>query len=82
MLRDVEFFSTKLGKLDGFGDAGDFLAGIVKAKEVKTEAPAEEPEESEEPTEAKDEAKDESNDEAKGDEAPAVEEPAKDEDKS
>ncbi|PNY26909.1 Vacuolar protein sorting-associated protein 54 [Tolypocladium capitatum] len=79
MLRDVEFFSAKLGKLDGFGDAGDFLAGIVKAKEVKPEAPPEEPKEA---TEAKDGAKDEANEESKGDKARAVEEPAKDEDRS
>ncbi|KND93992.1 Vacuolar protein sorting-associated protein 54 [Tolypocladium ophioglossoides CBS 100239] len=76
MVRDVECFSAKLGKLDGFGDAGDFLAGIVKAKEVKVEAPAEEPKEA---TEAKDEAKNEANDESKGVE---TEEPAKDEGKS
>ncbi|POR34297.1 Vacuolar protein sorting-associated protein 54 [Tolypocladium paradoxum] len=79
MLRDVEVFSAKLGKLDGFGDAGDFLAGIVRAKEVKPEAPAEEPKEA---TETKDEAKDKAKDEAREDKAPAVEEPAKDEDKS
>lgn len=35
MLRDVDFFSAKLGKVDGFGDTGDFLAGTVKAKEVE-----------------------------------------------
>ncbi|KAG6284737.1 hypothetical protein E4U09_007695 [Claviceps aff. purpurea] len=39
MLRDVEFFSTKLGKIEGFGDAGDFLADIVKAKEVRPKTP-------------------------------------------
>ncbi|KAG6142818.1 hypothetical protein E4U28_002546 [Claviceps purpurea] len=39
MLRDVEFFSTKLGKIEGFGDAGDFLADIVKAKEVRSKTP-------------------------------------------
>ncbi|MCH7567499.1 MAG: hypothetical protein IH787_07580 [Nitrospirae bacterium] len=43
MLRDIEFFTAKLGKLDGFGDAGDHLAGIVKAKEVKTELRVEAP---------------------------------------
>ncbi|RDA87638.1 hypothetical protein CP532_3840 [Ophiocordyceps camponoti-leonardi (nom. inval.)] len=35
MLRDVEFFSTKLGKVDGFGDAGEVLSEVVRAKEVK-----------------------------------------------
>ncbi|KAG6116356.1 hypothetical protein E4U14_000271 [Claviceps sp. LM454 group G7] len=39
MLRDVEFFSTKLGKVEGFGDAGDFLTNIVKAKEVRPKTP-------------------------------------------
>ncbi|KAG5924757.1 hypothetical protein E4U61_006930 [Claviceps capensis] len=39
MLRDVEFFSTKLGKIEGFGDAGDFLTDIVKAKEVRPKTP-------------------------------------------
>ncbi|PFH57054.1 hypothetical protein XA68_15585 [Ophiocordyceps unilateralis] len=41
MLRDVEFFSAKLGKVDGFGDAGDVLGDMVKAKEVKHDTPAE-----------------------------------------
>ncbi|PHH91907.1 hypothetical protein CDD83_9850 [Cordyceps sp. RAO-2017] len=40
MLRDVEFLSAKLGKVDGFGDTGDFLADTVKAKEVKGPASA------------------------------------------
>ncbi|KAG5983977.1 hypothetical protein E4U55_006587 [Claviceps digitariae] len=39
MLRDMEFFSTKLGKIEGFGDAGDFLADIVKSKEVRAKTP-------------------------------------------
>lgn len=34
MLRDTEHFSTKLSKIDGFGDAGEFLKGVVKSKEV------------------------------------------------
>lgn len=38
MLQDVEFFSTKLGKIDGFGDAGTYLADIVKSKDVKPAA--------------------------------------------
>ncbi|RDA92381.1 hypothetical protein CP533_4420 [Ophiocordyceps camponoti-saundersi (nom. inval.)] len=41
MLRDVEFFSTKLGKVDGFGDAGEVLAEVVRAKEVKEETGSE-----------------------------------------
>ncbi|KAK2593855.1 hypothetical protein QQS21_008432 [Conoideocrella luteorostrata] len=39
MLQDVEFFSSKLGKLEGFGDAGDFLADIAKSKYVKPVSP-------------------------------------------
>lgn len=35
MMRDVEYFQTKLAKFDGFGDAGDVLANIVKTKEIK-----------------------------------------------
>ncbi|KYK61548.1 Vacuolar protein sorting-associated protein 54 [Drechmeria coniospora] len=46
MLRNVEFFSSKLGNLHGFGDAGEYLMSIVKAKEIKLEAPAEAVEES------------------------------------
>ncbi|TWU72279.1 hypothetical protein ED733_002890 [Metarhizium rileyi] len=43
MLRDLEFFSSRLGKITGFGDTGDFLNDIVKSKEVKAKTP--EPEE-------------------------------------
>lgn len=32
MRRDVDFFTAKLGKLDGFGDAGHVLASTVQAK--------------------------------------------------
>lgn len=38
MLRDVDFFIAKLGKLDGFRDAGDYLKGIVNSKEIKSAA--------------------------------------------
>ncbi|EQL03128.1 Vps54-like protein [Ophiocordyceps sinensis CO18] len=41
MLRDVDLLSAKLGKVEGFGDTGDFLADLVKAKEVKDETPTE-----------------------------------------
>lgn len=40
MLRDVDLLSAKLGKVDGFGDTGDFLADLVKAKIVKDEPAA------------------------------------------
>ncbi|KAG5940631.1 hypothetical protein E4U53_007555 [Claviceps sorghi] len=39
MLRDVEFFSAKLGKIEGFGDAGSFLTDIVKSKDVRPKTP-------------------------------------------
>ncbi|EFQ27991.1 hypothetical protein CGRA01v4_03342 [Colletotrichum graminicola] len=38
MLRDVDFFSAKLGKLDGFRDTGDYLRSIINSKEIKTAA--------------------------------------------
>lgn len=38
MLRDVDLFTVKLGKLDGFGDAGEYLERIVAAKEVESAA--------------------------------------------
>jgi len=40
MLHDVEFFQSRLSKIDGFGDAAEFLKGIIKAKQVKSAAPA------------------------------------------
>ncbi|KEY63998.1 hypothetical protein S7711_07994 [Stachybotrys chartarum IBT 7711] len=39
MLRDVEYLIAKLGSIDGFGDAGTFLTGIVQSKEIKAEEP-------------------------------------------
>ncbi|GAB1311834.1 hypothetical protein MFIFM68171_02044 [Madurella fahalii] len=35
MLRDVEFFKSNLGMIEGFGDVGEHLAVIVKAKHIK-----------------------------------------------
>ncbi|KAL1870288.1 hypothetical protein VTK73DRAFT_2702 [Phialemonium thermophilum] len=35
MLRDIEYFESRLGKIDGFDDTGKYLADIVKAKEVE-----------------------------------------------
>jgi vacuolar protein sorting-associated protein 54 len=35
MTQDVDFFINKLQKIDGFGDAGDFLTNIVKSKKVE-----------------------------------------------
>lgn len=39
MITDVEFFTMKLSKIDGFGDAGDVLTDIAKTKEVEIEEP-------------------------------------------
>ncbi|RFN54847.1 vacuolar protein sorting-associated protein 54 [Fusarium flagelliforme] len=43
MNNDIEFLTTKLGKLDGFGDTGEYLQKIIKSKQVKTVEPATEP---------------------------------------
>ena len=34
MLRDVEYFKTRIGGLDGAGDAGDYIVNLVKEKSV------------------------------------------------
>ncbi|KUI71354.1 Vacuolar protein sorting-associated protein 54 [Cytospora mali] len=39
MLRDLETFKAKLGHIDGFGDTSDYLANIVKSKQVKSASP-------------------------------------------
>lgn len=39
MLRDIEFFKTKLQHIDGFGDTGNHLVEIIKAKQVKSASP-------------------------------------------
>ncbi|KAK4105080.1 Vps54-domain-containing protein [Parathielavia hyrcaniae] len=41
MLRDVEFFQSRLGKIDGFEDAGGHLVNIIKSKKIA--APPEPP---------------------------------------
>jgi vacuolar protein sorting-associated protein 54 len=51
MLRDIDHFETRLGNLDGFEDAGEYLRNIAKSKEVARPEPpaaapaADEPEE-------------------------------------
>ncbi|KAJ9151578.1 Vps54-domain-containing protein [Coniochaeta hoffmannii] len=74
MLRDIEHFETRLRDLDGFEDAGEYLRGIVKSKEVAQPDPAPAPspvaDEPEEKTADKAE-------EMKPDEADQVPEPAK-----
>jgi vacuolar protein sorting-associated protein 54 len=39
MLRDVKFFTAKLSKLGGFGDAGDYLSKIIMAKDIRSPTP-------------------------------------------
>ncbi|KAJ9148300.1 Vps54-domain-containing protein [Pleurostoma richardsiae] len=39
MLRDVGFFEAKLGKIDGFGDTGEYLTTIIESKQVKSATP-------------------------------------------
>ncbi|KAK4033995.1 vacuolar protein sorting-associated protein 54 [Parachaetomium inaequale] len=34
MLRDVEFFQSRLGKIDGFENAGDYLVKAIKSKQI------------------------------------------------
>jgi len=34
MLRDAEYFKSKIGGVDGAGDAGDYIVGLVKGKSV------------------------------------------------
>lgn len=48
MLDDLDLFSTKLGKLEGFSDAGDYLIGLVQAKEVEVRKAATPPVETKE----------------------------------
>ncbi|OIW30300.1 Vps54-domain-containing protein [Coniochaeta ligniaria NRRL 30616] len=39
MLRDIDHFETRLGNLDGFEDAGEYLRNIAKSKEVASPEP-------------------------------------------
>lgn len=50
MLRDTEFFKSRISKIDGAGDIGDYLVNIVTAKAV-----AEQPKPPKEPPAASDE---------------------------
>ncbi|QYS94901.1 Vacuolar protein sorting-associated protein Vps45 [Trichoderma simmonsii] len=38
MMRDVDVFGDKLLRIDGFGDAGEFLANIVRSKKVEEDS--------------------------------------------
>lgn len=68
MIVDIEFFTMKLGKIDGFGDAGDALTSIAKSKIV---------EQSPEP--AKTVCEEEASEEDKSEESDASGKPAKEE---
>jgi vacuolar protein sorting-associated protein 54 len=41
MLRDAEYFNTRLSALDGAGDTGEYIVNIVKEKSVPKAATAE-----------------------------------------
>ena len=44
MLRDAEYFKTRIGGLDGAGDAANYIVNIVKEKSIpKPEASLEAP---------------------------------------
>ena len=49
MLRDVEFFQSRLGKIDGFEDAGEYLVNVINNKQVLAPPPAPAPEPEPEP---------------------------------
>ena len=53
MLHDTEFFKSRISKIDGAGDIGDYLVNIVNAKAVaeRTKPPEVPPTESEESAE-------------------------------
>lgn len=57
MLRDLEFFKTKLQHIDGFGDTADELVEIIRSKQVKSSpAPSEKRSSEEKPAEATEKA--------------------------
>lgn len=58
MLRDTEFFKSRISKIDGAGDIGDHLVDIVKVKAVaeQPKAPREPPITTNESTEKQQEA--------------------------
>lgn len=39
MLHDVQLFKARLEHIDGFGDTGDYLMGIINSKQVKSTSP-------------------------------------------
>jgi vacuolar protein sorting-associated protein 54 len=78
MLRDAEHFKSKIGGLDGAGDAGDYIVGLVKAKNVpKPKLPVPEPAPAEAPAQENTTVNDKSNDEFPSEETPEVDEKGK-----
>ena len=74
MITDMKFFTMKLGKIDGFGDAGDILSDIAKSKETEKEeaAPhASEEDKSKEGTDESDESEESAKPSDKGSEGEA-----------
>lgn len=67
MLRDIEHLSTRLGKIEGFGDLSEYLIKIVKSKDVRPSTPPPAPSPSAE--EGKEGEKEGEQGEAKEDEA-------------
>lgn len=47
MEKDIEFLISRLGKIEGFGDMGDSLLAVAKAKKVEDPAPPSDPAEAE-----------------------------------
>jgi vacuolar protein sorting-associated protein 54 len=39
MIRDIEYYIAKLGKIDGFGDSGEYLMNIVQSKQIEPPEP-------------------------------------------
>lgn len=69
MKRDAEHFTNKLGKMDGFGDAGDSLSSIVQTKKIEREAPPAEPVSEQAKSEVKEEESGQAASDADGKEA-------------
>jgi vacuolar protein sorting-associated protein 54 len=40
MQADIGYLNTRLSKLDGFGDTGEYLLKIVNSKKIETPPPA------------------------------------------
>lgn len=80
MTNDVDFLKSRLARVEGFGDTGDYLNKIINAKEVKKAEVKKAEVKEEEPAPAASDAANEKEDEKAGD-ASASAEPVKDEEK-